>query len=367
MAGAVVATSVLGEALAGCGSSSQSSTSAGEEVGGRLTTLDWAGYSSPKASEPFRNRYGVSVNEEPLTSNGDIITKLLAGGADSISAVTPPMGLVPLAVQAGVLEPLDYDRLPNAADYIPYYANLGEKTFAIDGQTYAAPFLWGTLELVYNEQYLAQPPSDWMEFTEPEFTGKLALTDVPEDNYQCWGEAMGYDPLKMTKPQLEKVTDFLIQFKTEQVRTFTNTYDDLAQELASGDIVAVASPLWIAIAGEAKKHGSNSVKWKLLDKGCRRWTDTWALPKGGNNQDTAYAWINYMIGANAQAIVASELQSATVNRKAIPKLTGPAKTLYPYNNPEAARRTPTWTLPTGENGAATYDDWLEEWRRVQAA
>jgi spermidine/putrescine-binding protein len=371
LGGTLVASSAAAGLLAACGGDDKATGTAGTagttgtKIGGTLNMLVWAGYDAPKASATFRRQHHVTVRPEVMTG-GEDISKLAGGGGRNYSLVTPPIAKIPVEVAAGLLEPVDYNRLANAKDLIPHFASLAQETFAVDGTPYSVPYLWGLLALNYNAKYLPQPPASWTDFTMPKFKNKIAITDVASDNFQCWSEVLGYDPMNMSRKELDKVTQFLIDLKRNQARTFTNTYDDLGQQLASGDIVAVASPLWTVVTAIAKKRGGTTAKWTLLDKGCRTFIDAWALPKDGQNVDTAYAWIDYMIGKDAQSKVAVALKSGTVNKQAVPLMTDESRDL-PYDDPSKLAKAPAWQLPTGEGGSVSYSDWINAWKRVAAA
>lgn len=370
-AGALLVASSAGTALlSACGGGStaaSTSNAASSHIGGVLDMLVWEGYDDPKASAAFKAKYGVTVRADYLETNPEVITKLLAGGASRTALATPNLALTPLMAQAGVLDPTDWSQVPNTADYIPRIAAFAKTNFAVNGQTYGFPYQWGINGLVYNAKYVSQAPKSFLELTKPEFTNKIALTDVAEDNYQCWAKILGYDPLHMSSAELAKVTNYLINLKKTHVRVFSSNYDQLAQALATGDVVAVASPFPSSMPELARKHGSNTVKFVLPSVGGQTWTDSWALPKGGPNQATALAWINFMLSPKANAMVATDNQYGTVNRRGIDLTSGVARSAYPYNNPELNKLAPPWSLPRGGSGSVTWQNWLTAWKSVEAA
>jgi spermidine/putrescine-binding protein len=367
--GTLLASSAVGGLVAACGSSSSSSAgAAAAKIGGQLSMLLWEGYDDPTASAAFRKQYNVSVRTDLLQTNTEIITKLLAGGGGQYSLVTPEIALTPLMVEAGVVDPVDWSQIASTQQYIPTIASFG-KEFTVGGKTYGAPYQWGINAMIYNAKYLPTPPRSFMEFTKPAYRNKIALTDVAEDNYLLWGQLLGYDPLHMTSSELTKVTNFVINLKKTNVRVFSNDYDALAQALAAGDVIACASPLNTSLPALARKHGSDTVKYYLPPGGeSRTWTDSWALPKGGSNRATAYAWINYMLSAKANAQVATDNQYATVNAEGVPLVRGVARTAYPYAHAaELARLAPAWAVPRGTSGTVTWQDWSNAWKNVEAA
>jgi spermidine/putrescine transport system substrate-binding protein len=227
-----------------------------------------------------------------------------------------------------------------------------------------APYLWGINALIYNEKYVSEPPKSFMDLTKPEFTNKVSMPTIAENMYNCWGPVLGYDPAEMSQAELQKVTDFLIKLKRDQARVFTGNIDAEAQALVRGDIVAIAGAEWTMVATIAKQNGSDTVKYVLPEHGAISWTDTWAIPKGGPNRETAYAWIDYMVGpGNAKA--AKNLSEAPVNREAIAAVKDPStKALF---TSEVQSKALPVVIPSGQNGSVHWQDWTEAWKRVEAA
>lgn len=333
--------------------------------------LIWEGYDSPEASAAFRKKYDVSVQPQLLTSDAEVITKLLAGGASDLSLVTPGNGLVPLLVQADAIDPVDWKRIPNTAKLGPRFVELGQTQLSVDGQTYAVPYTWGLNTLIYNEKYVSSAPQSFMDLTKPEYTNKIGFWDNVA-TIQTWATVLGYDALNMTQAELDKVTDFIIDLKQNQGRLFTGDFVQMAKALASGDVIAFGSAIWTYVATTlAPEQGSKTVKWTVPSEGSIFWTDTWALPKGGPNQDTAYAWINFMIGQEANALVAEQLSTAPVNESAIRQVTeddsSSASSTTDLYASEVEEKSELFGFPVGGNGTVSYQDWTDAWKRVQAA
>ncbi len=363
--GLVVTSGLMGAVLDACGSGGGSTTTA--KVGGSLDVFVYAGYDDKKAEAPFLKKYGVRVNTTNIDQPDGIITRLKAGGTSQFDLVSANVAQAPMMVAADVVQPIDYSRLPNTKQLLSNMAPLGTKTFGVGGKSYAVPYVWGINALVYNSKLVPSKPTSWKDLLTAPYKGKLAMTDAAGDNIIIWGRMLGFDPTTMTKDQLNQTIDYIINIKKQQARTFSNNFDDLADQLARGDVWAVASPVWIALIPLAGKKGADgkSVTWTLPKEGGGTWTDAFYIPKSARNVDTAYAWLDWMLSARAQATVAADLNSGTVNRDAVPLLTTSMRATYPYGSVNTLARTaPIEAFPTGP---ATYADWVAGWTRVQAA
>lgn len=361
--GALLSTGLMGSVLQACGSDSDSSSGT-KGASGTVAVFVYSGYDDKAAAAPFLKQHDITVKTTVIDQPDGIITRLKAGGASQFDLVSVNIAQAQMAVDAGVVQPLDYAKLPSTQHLLSNMAELGERTFAIDGQTYGAPYVWGINALVYNPKLVAEKPMSWNDLLTDPFKGKLAMTDAAQDNFTIWSRVLGYDPMNLTEQQFEEVTDFLITLKKEHARTFTGSYDDMADQLARGDILAIASPVWIAIVPMAEEKGG-TVTWTLPQEGGGTWTDGFFLTKDAPNPDAAYAWLDWMLGAQAQAVVAENLLSGTVNEDAVPLLPAEMRETYPYDDVASLAQTaPILGFP---DGTVSYADWVDAWTRVQAA
>jgi spermidine/putrescine transport system substrate-binding protein len=367
--GAVLASSLGGGLLAACGGDSSTTVSSGGEIGGTLNLLNWAGYDDPRASAAFRKQHDVEIKSTGLNNPDEIITKLKAGGTSQYDLVSPLASQAPGLVAAGVLQPMDYDKIPRTKAYLPYMAPLGPEAFAVDGKAYVAPYIWGINALVYNRAAVPREPRSWRDLLADEYKGRIALMDTASDNFAIWPRVLGYDPETMTRQQFDDTTDLLIEIKTQHARTLAASYDDIADQLARGELWACASLLWIALPSLARRKGpgAKSITWTLPAEGGGTWIDGWVIPKDAPNPSTAHAFVNAMLGARPQAMLAEGLVSGTVVRDAVPLLSAEARRIYPYDDMAALEDTaPIFEFP-GPDAPVQYTEWVKAWTRVQAA
>jgi spermidine/putrescine transport system substrate-binding protein len=96
--------------------------------------------------------------------------------------------------------------------------------------------------------------------------------------------------------------------------------------------------------------------------------DAWCIPKNAPNVDTAYAWIDWMIGSSAQHIICRNLVCGTVNRKTVELLDADIKAILPHNDLGSVfRNGADFDLPPLKpmGDRATLDDWERAWERVR--
>jgi spermidine/putrescine-binding protein len=330
-----------------------------------LRLLCWSGYDDPDITKPFRDQTGFSVESTYLGANDEIFLDLRAGGLGKVDLVTPQNGVIADLVAVDLIQPLDYERLPNTAGYLKRF-HLPDWAM-IDGKPYAAPFLWGTAPAIYNADALPQPPATWLDLLSSKYQGRLAIHDDGLGHYKIWNRVLGAaNPVRVTQGQLNRATNVLVSLKAQQAIALTADINVIAGLLASG-------AAWLSTIGwEAVPHlpaaaGAN-LKLAYPQPGCFSVCDSFCLAKDAPNPDAAYAFIDSLISPQVQAVAMGKLWRGTVIEQAIPLLSSDARALFPYDNLDPFfELNPLLGFPpiqgAGE-GIATYIDWVESWELV---
>ena len=105
------------------------------------------------------------------------------------------------------------------------------------------------------------------------------------------------------RPTSSKIEDLLKQI-IAQSRGIAPSFGDLSTQLVSGD-VAITWQGWAAMNSFAAAAGKNTVKTVVPKEGAFSFCDAYALPKGADNADTTYSWMNEVLDPqiNADAAV----------------------------------------------------------------
>lgn len=361
--GVLAGAGVLGGVLSACGGGGSDPSGT---VGGELTLLAWDGYQAEQAVAPFLKEKDVSLTLNPLGSNDEILTKLKAGGLGHIDLATPNVGYVPQLVAAGLLQPIDFSRIPNAAKLIPSIAKTASQSTEVAGQTYALPYFWGLDGMVYNATKISSPPTSWRDVLNPEYKGKVLMIAGANANFEVWPRVLGYAPATLTADQLQDTVDFLIELKKTQVRAIVSDPANAADILARGDAWIVASGTFIGLPDNAPK--GDELAYVLPAEGGATWIDSWVIPKDAPNLTTAYAYLDQVIGKNVQVALGDEFLEGTVNSEAVPAMSSANQKLFQYSSGTVgSSAAPLFQIPSGEDGVVSYADLVAAWAQVEAA
>jgi spermidine/putrescine-binding protein len=349
-------------AAAGLGLSARSASAATT-----ITWMGWQGYETPIKSGTFLADNDIDFQPTFIGSNEEIITKLQAGAIGQTDLITMYFGYLPLMAEGGLLEPIDPARIALFGDLAPQFTN--QDAIKYNGQLMGVPWTWGSLPIMYDPSVVTTPPASWFDVMKPEYKGKVAMVDDPLGQLLVWGRPITGAEVGtlLTKEQLAKVIDFLVEVKTKQARAFFSTYGDMADAFARNEIV-ITTIGWEAVAVWAQQKGK-TIAYTIPQEGTGMFMDCMCIPKDCPHPDLAYGLINHIVSPPSQNQFATEQSAGITNLKAVPLLPEELRKSYKYDDIDGfmqkARLVPV--PPTVEGEYATYDDFLEEYERLKRA
>jgi spermidine/putrescine-binding protein len=232
-------------------------------------------------------------------------------------------------VNAGVMEPLDLDRVKTAWDGLhPYFRSIWDaKVLApasFGGKIYHITFYWGSAVLAWNTDVVKGKLDSWQALADPKYKGKTSILDQSTEMYGALSLMMGKDLNNVDDAQLKDTRAFGLDLIHNQ-RTFWSTGDDLKQLLSAGD-VAVAY-CWDGIARALVKEGK-PVDFSYPKEGVRGWIDGPGMIKDAPHPNAAAAFINYVCGQPKAGIeMAKQFYYAPASQAAMAGLDDATKTI----------------------------------------
>jgi spermidine/putrescine-binding protein len=354
--------------LAACGGDdSDSATEAAGQVGGTLDFLSWEGYDLPKIMAAWEKAHGVKLKTTYIASHDDIQAKILSGGGKGIDITTYGPHYATFYQESGVVQPLDESKIPNLDNLLPLFASdINGAWVTSDGTRYGAPFTWGAIGLLYDSSVLDEPTSYDILF-EPDMKGKVSFIDDPSGCYDAAANTLGIDLAKMTEDDFKTVTDYLIKL-AQQTKSIAPSNGDLTNRFVSGE-VELAFNGWAAVGSFAEQAGKSGIKVAFPGRGGYTFVDSWALPKGADNPDTTYAWINKTLEPTINAKAAEFLVGGVTVKDAVKLLPDSLTKMLPHDDLEGfIENVPLQANPPFKSTEfVTFDQMLEGWAKVKAA
>jgi spermidine/putrescine transport system substrate-binding protein len=371
--GALAATTAIGPGLlAACGDDDDGGGGAGSgpadvtgEVGGQLDFLWYEGYDLKGATGPWLKSNGVKLRSSYIGAYPDLIAKFKSGGADGIDVAGYTHGDRDLALQAGVLAPLDEERIPNLEKLYSFFgSDFQSFWFDDDGNRIGVPFSWGSLGITYDSKQTSEPAA-WQDLLDPRFKGKLGNVADPAANLTCSCAALGLDSGRLTKADLDRIVEFLKAINA-QTKGLSPSWGDMTNRMVAGEISAAFAG-WAAMNAFAVAGGSKTVRTNITPaEGGVSYVDSYAIPSTTDNAATAYAWVNATLDPEVNAKAADEVVAGAVVEASFPLVSKDNAAIFPYKDLEAfLDKSPPLKFPPLESDEfVTYDEWLKTWNEL---
>jgi|GEM_PF-1522244 len=280
----VAGTSILAGGLAGClGIGGQNASSTSNE----LHILTWGGQNWDDTwIGGFEEKHDVTLTKEVISANADAVNKIKRNPPGTYDIVRPTQYVIQRGVQEDFLEPLNLQNIPAYEDQV--YDNLKLDYFEKDGDTYAVPFLFGATGVLWNKDAVSLdnlPSLDvlWSD----DHAGRVSIRDHGPDNTIFTALKNGQDP--MNPSDFEKIQS-LLGTLTDNVRTYWGSGSEIEQIVKSGEVDLMTC--WDGAYRRLESSGHN-VGFSGFQEGTQGWVDSWAIPKGSENQELAEKYINY--------------------------------------------------------------------------
>ena len=249
--------------------------------------------------------HGMDVKEYTLQSGITDIRTRVKGGANEMDVVELYGGYCKQAADEGLLEKLDYDKIPNAAG-IP-------ENLRTD---YSIGFTAYSTVLAYNKDvYKDNPPKNWADFFDTKtFPGSRAVSGYSgQSNLELALMADGVARDKLYPLDVDRAFGKLEQLKPN-ISVF---WDSGAQatQLATSQEVDMLS-IWAARIEAAIREGAPyayTLNEGVVDVECL------VVPKGSPNREGAMRLINHLLDPAYQANLPDYIPYGPMNQDAFKK------------------------------------------------
>jgi spermidine/putrescine transport system substrate-binding protein len=273
------------------------------ELATSLRVVCWNDYVTPSIAERFEKDFGVKVEIEIVNNNEEVIERLEKG--ESWDIWTPSDYAVAIAVDKGLLHPLDRTRIPNARGVGRRFQNA-----SFDPELkHSVPFKWGTAGLGYDKKVFATPPNSWKVVFDPaqrkRLAGRISLLDDVREAMAGALISLGLDPNSTNEADYAKARDLLIAAKKD-LAPFNS--DDFYEKLYNRDVVLAHG--WGGDIGRSIAK-DDTLGFALPSEGYMLFIDNLAIPKVSSKKETAEIFINYLLRADISAQLASESRFAS--------------------------------------------------------
>lgn len=291
---------VGGALLTGCARSTgfAASKQPGGPLEGQLNIYSWGDYDDPGVLSAFHDKTGVTLQIDSYGSNEELVAKLGATrGTSGYDIVVPTGGYVPMMAKNGLLQKLDHSLLPNMKNIEKAYLDQSWDR----GNTYTVCKNWGTTGFAYDTNVIKRTLTSWADFLDVaknEASKNTAILDDPWEVCCIYFAANGIDPNTTDADALEACRTYLVSNLAPHVKAFNSSAAETGiQEETFALIHAYNGDVRLALL--AGKEIPKNWKFVYPTPTANLWMDNWAIAKGAQNINAAYAFIDYILQPEA--------------------------------------------------------------------
>ncbi len=272
-----------------------------------LNVYWWAEYVPEALVEGFEEEFGIKVNQTFFSSNEDMLAKVRTENPGTYDILMPSDYMVEALWNQGLLEPLDYSRLPNfkylGAQYLDWESDPGNK--------YSIPYMGNCTAIAVNRSRVSSRVECFADLLEPGFDGRLVVpNDVREVMCFC-ASTIGLTGNEVDEESIARIREQVLKLKPT-VRLY-NT-DDPSQSLITGDCTVGVT--WTAEIALAQRENPD-IELVFPTEGCTICTDNWCVPAQARHYDNAMLFLDYVMRPDVAALASEEYPYVQCNTEAV--------------------------------------------------
>ncbi len=291
-----------------------------------VNVYNWSDYIDEGILTDFTKETGIKIVYDVFDSNEILETKLLAGGT-GYDIVVPSATFLARQIQAGVFQPLDVSKLPNASNL---WKAIQDRTDVYDpGQKYSINYMWGTTGIGYNvkaaKERIGGEITSWDVVFDPEKLAKFAdcgvhILDAPQEIVPAALNYLGKNPDSKDADDV-KAAGALLESLRASVQKFHSS--EYINGLANGDIclaVGWSGDVFQARDRAAEADAGVEVGYVIPSQGALMWFDQMAIPSDAKNVAEAHEFLNYIMRPDVIAKASNYVYYANGNESSQPLL-----------------------------------------------
>jgi len=302
----------LAAACGGSTSPSISSSSAARAIKGTATILNYAGWMGKHNVSGFEALHPgafIKQNTEGSISSGAVVAELRARQS-SFTGALGDLAVVGQSIAAGILQPLDWSKIPNVS--------LVDPTFR-KAYSHGVPSDYGKVGIGYRTDLVKEDIASWHDVWRlaPKYSGKIVFIDLDRD---CIGSALkylGYSTNTTSAAQLNSALKALIAIKPHLQAILGY---NIGTGLAKGTTyIAMDWDFDVGLAQQSSKH----VRWVLPSEGATAYLEGFFALKNTPQLPVFESFFNFFLQPRQYADFVNTTGTAFVEKAATPYINKP--------------------------------------------
>ena len=280
--------------------------------GTTLNVYNWGEYISDggegslDVNKKFEDLTGIKVNYTNFDSNEDMYAKLKSGGAN-YDLVFPSDYMIERLINEGLLEKLDYSKIPNFKYIDPKYKGL----YYDPKDEYTVAYNVGYVALIYNKKLVEGTPDSWSVLWDKKYEGQVLMFNNPRDSFAIAQSLLGQDYNDTDPSKWAAAYDKLLEQKPV-VRAYV--MDEVYNIMESG--AAAMAPYYVGDYFTMAEN-NDDLAVAFPKEGANIFVDAMCIPTTAKNKGAAELYINFMEEPEVALANAEYIAYATPNTEVL--------------------------------------------------
>ena len=304
-----------------------------------VNVFNWEDYIDESVLEQFEEETGIHVNYMRFTMNEDMLVQV-ESNPSAFDVVFPSDYCIQRLTAKDLLQEIDYSKIPNFQ-----YIREDLKNPSYDPENkHSVPYMCGTLGILINTDIVDETEAQsWNVLWNEKYKGQVMMMDSIRDTMGLALKYLGYSVNTTDFAQVKEASDLLIaQKKAGMVKQYG--VDELKDKMVAGE--AAMAILYSGDAEysleEAEKENEKQtdeskkvhLKYVIPQEGSNIWVDGMVIPKGAENLENAYKFIDFLCRPDIAQKNIEEIWYMCVNQAAIENMGEDYSSLYILNPTE---------------------------------
>lgn len=264
-----------------------------------LRVLAWPGYADADIVKTFEQRMGCQVAVTLIDSDVDLWRKIgqqaSEGQPMAFDVFSVNTAELQRYIQQNCVQPIVIDKVPNLFRQLSRFQNRAAIPGLVhSGKTYAIPYTYAEMGLVYDRQQIKQPPTSIAALWDTRYQGKVIAYNAGTHNFALAALSLGLpSPFRLAENRWPQAVDRLIALRRNAGGFYTQPEESLA--LFKNRHAALLFANYGRQQEVMFRAAGLDVGYAIPKEGALAWLDCWAITRGATNPALAAAWISYLL------------------------------------------------------------------------
>ena len=318
--------------------------------GTTIHVFNWGEYIDESVLKDFTKETGIKVNYETYATNEEMYEKIKSG-TNNYDMICPSDYMLERMVKEDLVQPLDFDKLPNYSNIDDQYKN---QAYDKDNK-YSVPYMWGTIGIIYDKTKIKDTVDSWNVLWDTKYKNEIFMSDDMRNSLGVSLKRLGFSLNSTKADEVKKAASELVKQRKDLNPVYIG--DEVKDSLRNGE-----KQLAVIYSGDATvliKENPNRFQYVIPKEGTNLWFDAWAIPKNSKHKAETEKFLNYLMDAKVNQKNVDYIGYATPNKETIKLLEDSVKNNKAAYPDKATLSTCEVFTDLGDSKKLYSDAWMD--------